>query len=324
MSSSDFRQIAMRTETRKAERLFRAAISAFCSLPRPSRREIAQLEDLALPLFDDVPDEALRFGAAALSETEYAPRQLILRLAECKVDVAAPLLIRSAVLGDVDLIALIGRHGLPHARAIGRRKDLNPAIAHLIRALERPKLALAQPAEDAAPKINDRTTTEPGEAAEGVRHRLRTIMAETRGTSAAVRDATPYTKLRETALSGNLAFFQTALADALRIDFATAHSIVMANDFTRLLSALRVLELGEDHAFLIAVAVLPQQFPHPQAIRLFLDRYRLLPPEVARNQLSQWQLEAMSPGLRDARQTTANSDRPVAVQPKFGKIFKKS
>ncbi|CAM5580306.1 hypothetical protein MAUB1S_09771 [Mycolicibacterium aubagnense] len=314
----------MRTETRKAERLFRAAISAFCSLPRPSRREIAQLEDLALPLFADVPDEALRFGAAALSETEYAPRQLVLRLAECKVDVAAPLLIRSAVLSDVDLIALIGRHGLQHARAIGRRKDLNPAIAHLIRALERPKLAVAQSAEDASPKVKDRTTTEPGEAAEGVRHRLRAIMAETRGTSAATRDTTPYSKLRETALSGNLAFFQTALADALRIDFATAHSIVTANDYTRLLSALRVLELGEDHAFLIAVAVLPQQFPHPQAIRLFLDRYRLLPPDVARNQLSQWQLEAMSPGLRDARQTTANSDKPIVAQPKFGKGFKKS
>lgn len=307
----------MRTETRKAERLFRAAISAFCSLPRPSRREIAQLEDLALPLFDDVPDDALRFGAAALSETEYAPRQLVLRLAESKVDVAAPLLIRSAVLNDVDLIALIGRHGLPHARAIGRRKGLNPAIAHLIRALERPKLTVALNAVDISAQTEERAKLKSGEAADSVRHRLRAIMAETRGSSAAARDATPYSKLRETALSGNLAFFQTALADALRIDFATAHTIVVTNDYARLLSALKVLELGEDHAFLITVAVFPQQFPHPQAIRLFLDRYRLLPVEVARNQLSQWQLEAMSPGLHDARRTTANSDKPAAAQPKL-------
>lgn len=314
----------MRTETRKAERLFRAAISAFCSLPRPSRREVAQLEDLALPLFDDVPDEALRFGAAALSETEYAPRQLVLRLAESKVDVAAPLLIRSAALSDVDLIALISRHGLPHARAIGRRKDLNPAIAHLIRALERPKPAAAQDAAGTTPQAVENAKPKSGEHAESVRHRLRAIMAEPHGSKAAARDATPYSKLRETALSGNPAFFQTALADALRIDFATAHSIVMANDYARLLSALKALELGEDHAFLIAVAVFPKQFPHPQAIRLFLDRYRLLPIEVARNQLNQWQLDAMSPGLRDARQTTANSDKPVVAQPKFGKSFKKT
>ncbi|RVB60875.1 hypothetical protein EN895_24475, partial [Mesorhizobium sp. M7A.F.Ca.CA.002.03.2.1] len=53
VSSSDFRQIAVRKDSGKAERLFRAAVSAFCSLTRPSRREIGQLEDLTLPLFND-------------------------------------------------------------------------------------------------------------------------------------------------------------------------------------------------------------------------------------------------------------------------------
>lgn len=320
----------MRTETRKAERLFRAAISAFCSLPRPSRREIAQLEDLALPLFNDVSDEALRFGAAALSETEYAPRQLVLRLADAKVDVAAPLLIRSVVLTDVDLIAIIGRHGLPHARAIARRKDLNPAISHLIRALERPALTVAQDAAKAADKTASTKKPKPGEAADDARHRLRAIMADRHVSTTATEKQTgtrgggPYQKLRETALSGNTAFFKTALADVLQIDFATAHSIVAAEDYSRLLAALRALDLGEDPAFLIAVTVFPGLFPHPQAIRLFLDRYRLLPPEVARNQLGQWQAEAMSPGLRDARQTTANSDMPTGTQPKAGKRFKTS
>ncbi len=126
----------MRTEAGKAERLFRAAVSAFCSLTRPSRREIAQLEDLTLPLFDDVSVESRRYVAAALSECEYAPAALIRRLCEEPVDVAAPLLIRSPALSDVDLIALIGRHGLPHARAIARRRDLNPTIADLIRELQ--------------------------------------------------------------------------------------------------------------------------------------------------------------------------------------------
>ena len=46
MSSSDFRQIAISGETERADRLFRAAVSAFCSLTRPSRREIEQLERL--------------------------------------------------------------------------------------------------------------------------------------------------------------------------------------------------------------------------------------------------------------------------------------
>lgn len=304
-------------ETGKAERLFRAAISAFCSLPRPSRREIAQLEDLALPLFDDTPNEALRFGAAALSETEYAPRQLVLRLADAKVDIAAPLLIRSRALTDVDLIALIGRHGLPHARAIARRKDLNPAISHLIRALERPAQGRSREMRDTATEAPGPAKPLPGQAAEAVRQRLRAVMADPNNpatTAPARADTNPYRKLRDMALSGNAAFFKTALADALRIDFATAHSIAAADDYSRLLTALRTLELGDDHAFLIAVAVFPGQFPHPQSIRLFLDRYRLLPLDVARGQLAQWQAEALSPGLRDARETTANSDTPAATQ----------
>ena len=112
LSSSDFRQITIKGETLKAERLFRAAVSAFCSLTRPSRREIAQLEDLTLPLFDFVSVESRRYVAAALSECQYAPAMLVRRLADETVDIAAPLLIRSNALSDIDLIALIGRHGI--------------------------------------------------------------------------------------------------------------------------------------------------------------------------------------------------------------------
>ena len=256
MSSSDFRQIAIRTESGKAERLFRAAVSAFCSLTRPSRREIGQLEDLTLPLFDDVSVESRRYVAAALSECEYAPAALVRRLCEEPVDIAAPLLIRSRAVSDIDLIALIGRHGLPHARAIARRKDLNPTIADLIRALERPTLvrvrepeaqAAVVPAAAAAnaEPVEDSATSQqsPGTAAENARRRLRSMMRTGDEASAAKVDAFPgsdtYVKLRETALTGNAAFFQTALADALDIDFSTARSLTASQNYASLLAALR-------------------------------------------------------------------------------------
>src|SRR3954467_4519803 len=94
VSSFDFRQIAERGDRSKKERLFRAAITAFCSLTRPSRNEIAKLEDLTLPLYEGVSTESLRFVAAALSEVEYPPLQLVKRLAGESVDIAAPLLLR--------------------------------------------------------------------------------------------------------------------------------------------------------------------------------------------------------------------------------------
>jgi len=326
VSSSDFRQIAIQAGSgkddagaTKAERLFRAAVSAFCSLPRPSRREITQLEDLTLPLFEHVSAAARRFVAAALSECEYPPTALVRRLAEEPVEIAAPLLIRSHALSDVDLIALIGRHGLPHARAIACRKGLNAAIAALIRALERPTLVGGKPSTDdggampvprvvalPVPRVVALPSAKPaadaprtsGSAAEETRSRLRSMMAEESADTAAKINplGTPetYPKLRETALSGNAVFFSTALADALGVDFITASSLTASGHYSALLTALRALDLGEDKAFLITVAVFPKLFSNPQAIRQFLDRYRSLRRDAALTQLRNWKADALS------------------------------
>lgn len=292
-------------------------VSAFCCLTRPSRREIAQLEDLTLPLFDNVSVESRRYVAAALSECEYAPAALVRRLCEEPVDIAAPLLIRSRALGDIDLIALIGRHGLPHARAIARRKDLNPTIVQLIKVLEKPTLVRVRPPEavvkpeaesaEAAPVEPFRQETS-GAAAENARQRLRSMMRTDAVSEGAAANAfvgpSTYARLRETALTGNAAFFQTALADALEIDFSTARSLTESSTYASLLAALRALDLSEDRAFLITVAVYPNAFPHPQAIRTFLDRYHLLHHEAALDKVRNWKAETLSRAVH----TAANAD----------------
>lgn len=295
-------------------------MSAFCSLTRPSRREIAQLEDLTLPLFDSVSVESRRYVAAALSECEYAPAALVRRLCEEPVDVCAPLIVRSRALSDIDLIALIGRHGLPHARAIARRKDLNPTIAQLIKALEKPTLVRVRQPEPIAQVAGESAESAaaapspprlPGSAAESARRRLRSMMlAEGEATSVNpfVGSAT-YGKLRETALTGNAAFFQTALADALDIDFSTARALTEQSSYVSLLAALRALDLSEDRAFLITVAVYPREFPHPQAIRIFLDRYRLLHHEAALEKLRGWKAETLSRSVRSNAPAAANADQ---------------
>jgi uncharacterized protein (DUF2336 family) len=290
VSSSEFRHIVTRTESGKPERLFRAAISAFCSLPRPSRREIAQLDDLALPLFDCVSVEARRFAAAALSECEHAPPVLVKRLSESPVEIAAPLLVRSRAIGDIDLIALIGRHGLPHARAIARRANLNPAIAALVRALERQTVAAAPadtPVEAPAP-----LTADPGRAAEETRQRLRAMMLKDQenepASVAAEAGVDPYPKLREAALGGNRALFHAALADTLGIDVSVARELSEDAGYTPLLAALKALGLSEDRAFLIAFALFARLFPDPAAISLFLECYRLLDDRSARETVAGW------------------------------------
>ena len=326
MSASDFRQIAIGRETGKPERLFRAAVSAFCALPRPSRREIAQLEDLTLPLFDKVSVEARRFVAAALSESEYAPPGLVRRLCDESVDIAAPLLVRSPILSDVALIALIGRHGLPHARAIARRPNLNTTIADLIRVLERPRLvhpeglahetaaAIETSPAVTAPASDMSSDLVPGELADNVRRRLRSMMApnapQQSGSSEGLPPAPAYDRLKTTALTGNSTFFQTALADALEIDFQTARSITEKAGYSSLIDALKALDLPEEQAFLLAVTTFPGHFAHAEAIRLFLERYRLLHRDVALDRVRDWKAASLGARIRSNAERLKPQQKP--------------
>jgi uncharacterized protein (DUF2336 family) len=347
----------MRGDRGKKERLFRAAVTAFCSLTRPSRSEIAQLEDLTLPLYDGVSVEARRFVAAALSEVEYPPAGLVRRLAGETVDIAAAVLLRSNALTDIDLIALIGRHGLGHARVIARRAKLNPTIAQLVSALVRTEKRAAaddaathkdrsmQPAPPAATATATATEImeavpdrkEPGDAAEDVRDKLRAMMRpaspETREWPGidVERGARPavHSKLRDTALTGVREFFQTALADALDIDFQQARSITARSGFADLSAALKFLELSEEQAFVIAAALHPPKFGHPEAIRLFLDRYRLTHREAAADRVRGWKAATLSASLRPA--PTASTRLPAdhlpansPGRPAFGRALKAS
>lgn len=318
VSPSDFREFAFKGDVGKAERLFRAAVSAFCSLTRPSRRDAVQLDDLTLPLFDMVSRDTRRYVAAALSECAIAPVELVRRLSAEPVEVCAPLLVRSRVLGDVDLVALISKHGLPHARAIARRPDLNVAILHLVRAMEGTvSVHSVSPSEDAATMSDSNPASSPSPMrGDDIRHRLRAMMRAGFGdddatTIRSVAAPACFAKLRDTALTGNSTFFQTALADALGLNFRTARSITETTSYSALLAALRALELAEEQAFLIASAVFPRQFPHPEAIRLFLDRYRALPHDAAMERVRGWKVDMVSAWIdENAHPARAgNSDR---------------
>ena len=318
VTASDFHDIVVRRDAGKAGRLFRASISAFCSLTRPSRREALQLDDLTLPLFDMVSVEARRFVAAALSECGVVPPELHARLVDQPVEVSAPLLVRSPHLGNVDLIALIGRHGLGHARAIARRKELDPAIGHLIRALESAASIAAETAANHPPAAERREAmpkpegagVPPGAAAEGLRKGLRDIMLNSQRDSekpAANRQAdTDFIRLRDAALTGESAFLTTALAETLKLNLATARALPTAGGLSSLLAAFRSLDFSEERAFMLVSAMLPGQFPHPESMRLFLERYHALDPETARERVRGWKLEMVANWIQWQSANTRN------------------
>ena len=303
VSSTDFRQIAIGIDEGRPERLFRAAVSAFCSLTRPTRQEIVQLDELALPLYDQVSPGSRRFVAAALSESPHAPVGLVSRLAMEDIEIAAPLLLRSTALADAALVSIIARQGLPHARAIVRRPGVDPAIAALVRALE----ASAQSSEVAEKPAEARIETA-GSQAEAVRNRLRAMMADAGASSpgsgnADIRPlpAASYKTLRKAALSGMPALFQTALADALDIRFGDAGLLMPPGGRESLKRVLAGLGLTAEQALVLATAAEPSAFDTTEAVRAFVDTFDAIGLETGRDEIRQLRsarLSALTTRLR--------------------------
>jgi uncharacterized protein (DUF2336 family) len=293
VSSSDFRHLALRGDKGKADRLLRAAVAAFASLARPSRRELAQLEDLALPLLPAASVETKRFVAAALSECATAPAVLVRQLADATIDIAAPLLIRANSLTDVDLIALIGRHGVPHARAIARRRGLEPTIAALIRALlassgaDESDPAAVGAAQETA---NDHGAGPAGNSeAERMRRRLRSLMRPAEAPAVATEPPLgqwhAFRRLVDAALGTNPLLFQAALAELLGITLGQARRLAQRGAIPDLVVAWKALALAEEQACLLTVALRPGAFDALDKIRAFIDSYRALGAESARQRL---------------------------------------
>lgn len=287
LASQDFRHIAEKHDASRADRLFRAAISAFCALTRPSRRDVIQLEELCLQLYDCVSEDSRRYVSAVLSESPFAPASLVRRLAGERIEIAAPLLLKSSALTEVDLVALVGRRGASHARVIIQRRDLTPTVAGLIEQALLSRQRLAKPG-----------------IAEAARETLCGMMRPSHGAETppsqqdpAVQGNPLYEKLRDTALTGSLPFFETALADALEIEGKQARSIVGASDkrdFARVLKALRLIP---EQAFLLVAATFPSGFGHAKAIQSFVTRYEAISVEEAVATLRLYQADAVFAGV---------------------------
>jgi uncharacterized protein (DUF2336 family) len=263
VSSVEFRQFAASAaQGSKSDRLLRAAVSAFCSILRPSRQEVAQIEDLATPLLAHASRETLRYVAAALSECLNPPATLVRRLCAEPVDVCAPLLVRSSALREIDLLALIGRHGLGHALAIERRRDLDPRIAKLIASLK-------------SRSVTEAASPAPTSLLPATLDRLRAMMAPARETRPArwTEAPTPHLKLRAAALTGNPSIVRATLASLLEIDEHAAAGLLADPVMTTLSAALKRLGLSAEEAYLIASATHPHRFAKHAAIRAFVEDY---------------------------------------------------
>jgi len=284
--TADFRDIALEDGPRKCEGLFRASIAAFANIPRPSRNEIAQIDDLALGLYDSVSREAKHYAATVLGKCTDVPPGLLKRLCDEPVDISAPLLISSRALSTVDLLRLISRHGLSHARVIARRTQVDPVIVNLVRLLN----------ARAEAEISERNEREriASPVLDHVRDQLRNLMkpvevsAEEALPATRQESASFYPQLREAALASDPDLLPRTLAKALGVSEFRARRICTAITYSDLITCLKHLKLSEEQAFLLTATLYSSQVFYGPAIRLFLDRFAAIRPEEAVQRLEDW------------------------------------
>src|SRR5690606_17279361 len=91
-------------------------------------REKALMTDILRQIIHDVEMSVRRELAERLADSNQAPHDLLLALANDEIEVAHALLIQSDILHDFDLVEIIHHRTLEHQLAIAMRKTLNESV----------------------------------------------------------------------------------------------------------------------------------------------------------------------------------------------------
>lgn len=270
-----FEYLSTSEPAERLERLFCASVEAFSELPRPTRREISQLEDLAMPLLETLSDKCLRFVADKLADMAEAPPTLIRQLADMPVRISAPVLKRSPLLSSLDLLALVGRHGVYHARAIATRDDLDPHVAKLIRSISSLDAKDPQIAEETRQSLREMLPHEPDEDF--------FLKPADDLVTAGSTDT-----FREVALSGDRKRISAFLADRLELPFNHMQALIASDDVAGLIAALRASGAEDTEAFLLLHCLHPQKFSDIDSTRRFFIAYQSLQYRSAQAVVDGW------------------------------------
>jgi len=276
-----------RADSSKADDLLGAAIAAFASITRPGRHDAHQLEDLAFPLIERATTRGKRQAAHALAQIEDAPRRLVLSLANEPVEISAPILLRSAVLRSEDLLDIISKNGIDHARAVARRQSDDPLLKNVLRSFNDPAIdRLLALQENLAGLEPNRPVTSEDANSEVAESPIQTPSFS----------APDY--LIDTALLIDDQIFRTALADSLDVSFDRADRIIGQWPETHLPIALRALGMSASEAFMIMSALLGPIAANRDHLREFIQMYRSIDREKAVMLVRRWKADDMSRMLR--------------------------
>lgn len=99
---------------------------------RLSEQERAHISDIMTKLVDEVETAVRQNLSEKLAATGKAPHELVKLLANDKIEVARPILFKSRVLLEPDLMEIISNRGKEHLLVIAERDDLNTQLSDML------------------------------------------------------------------------------------------------------------------------------------------------------------------------------------------------
>jgi uncharacterized protein (DUF2336 family) len=97
-----------------------------------SAQERALMLDILEKLIGDVARDVRRKLSLRLADAPGLPRELAVLLANDEIEVATPILMRSAALQDVDLIEIIRHRSRQHILAVAMRRDITSTVSEAL------------------------------------------------------------------------------------------------------------------------------------------------------------------------------------------------
>ena len=313
-----FRALEQQGHANRKDEILRAAVSAFVALSKPNRRDCNQIEDLSLPILPFASEQTKRFICAALAENRSAPGNLVRRLCDEPVAICSPLLLLSPVLESADLVAVIGRMGIHHARIVARRSHLPGDVIEALALVDdervRARAAGGTLSSEKTTGSNVRPTTAAqarallSDLAMSLKRSEATLPAAANFEDAEPTSVANTAKLVRLVLHEDPGLFATAVADATGLAFGKVQRLVKRVATGELLTVLRALGINVDTAFVILCALNPHIGANRLEIRLFRDRFEQIDKDKAIETLRRWKADEISAQFK---RRAVNSDQVI-------------
>ncbi|MGI9351973.1 MAG: DUF2336 domain-containing protein [Rhizobiaceae bacterium] len=114
----------------------------FSLLKRPGADEVSKLREFFYALVGKTGKEQRRRVSIALARCVYTPRAILIFLALDEIDIASPILLFSPVLKDSDLLNILEKAQLDHARVIARRDNIGDKVIRSLMQMDDEKLTI--------------------------------------------------------------------------------------------------------------------------------------------------------------------------------------